>query len=271
MSIGRYSLLEEIGEGGCGVVYLAEQREPVRRRVALKILKPGMDTRSVVARFEAERQALALMDHPNIARVFDGGATETGRPFFLMELVRGIRITDFCDERRLSARERLELFIQVCHAIQHAHQKGVIHRDIKPSNVLVTVNDDVAVPKVIDFGIAKATGQPLTDKTLVTRFHGLIGTPAYMSPEQAEYSSVDIDTRSDVYSLGVLLYELLAALGDALGQLIRRIIRLLCHLALLLTHGFQGPLASGGCLCGRICLRSFLHLLQRALHLLLGL
>jgi serine/threonine protein kinase/WD40 repeat protein len=209
MTIDRYALLEEIGEGGCGVVYLAEQREPVRRRVALKILKPGMDTRSVVARFEAERQALALMDHPNIARVLDGGATQTGRPFFVMELVRGIRITDFCDERRLAARERLELFIQVCNAIQHAHQKGVIHRDIKPSNILVTVNDDVAVPKVIDFGIAKATGQPLTDKTLVTRFHGLIGTPAYMSPEQAEFSSVDIDTRSDVYSLGVLLYELL--------------------------------------------------------------
>lgn len=209
MNIGRYSLLEEIGEGGCGVVYLAEQREPVRRRVALKILKPGMDTRSVVARFEAERQALALMDHPNIARVLDGGATETGRPFFVMELVRGVRITDFCDERRLSARDRLGLFVQVCHAIQHAHQKGVIHRDIKPSNILVTVNDDVAVPKVIDFGIAKATGQALTDKTLVTRFHGLIGTPAYMSPEQAEFSSVDIDTRSDVYSLGVLLYELL--------------------------------------------------------------
>ncbi len=209
MTIGRYSLLEEIGEGGCGVVYLAEQREPVRRRVALKILKPGMDTRSVVARFEAERQALALMDHPNIARVLDGGATETGRPFFVMELVRGVRITDFCDDRRLSARERLGLFVQVCQAIQHAHQKGVIHRDIKPSNILVTVNDDVAVPKVIDFGIAKATGQALTDKTLVTRFHGLIGTPAYMSPEQAEFSSVDIDTRSDVYSLGVLLYELL--------------------------------------------------------------
>lgn len=209
MTIDRYALLEEIGEGGCGVVYLAEQREPVRRRVALKILKPGMDTRSVVARFEAERQALALMDHPNIARVLDGGATQTGRPFFVMELVRGIRITDFCDESRLPARERLELFIQVCNAIQHAHQKGVIHRDIKPSNILVTVNDDVAVPKVIDFGIAKATGQPLTDKTLVTRFHGLIGTPAYMSPEQAEFSSVDIDTRSDVYSLGVLLYELL--------------------------------------------------------------
>ena len=209
MVIDRYSLLEEIGEGGCGVVYLAEQKEPVRRRVALKILKPGMDTRSVVARFEAERQALALMDHPNIARVLDGGTTTTGRPFFVMELVRGIRITEFCDDRRLPARERLQLFTQVCDAIQHAHQKGVIHRDIKPSNILVTVNDDVAVPKVIDFGIAKATGQPLTDKTLITRFHGLIGTPAYMSPEQAEFSSVDIDTRSDVYSLGVLLYELL--------------------------------------------------------------
>lgn len=209
MTIGRYALQEQIGEGGCGVVYLAEQREPVRRRVALKILKPGMDTRSVVARFEAERQALALMDHPYIARVLDGGATETGRPFFVMELVRGIPITNFCDERRLSARERLGLFIQVCNAIQHAHQKGVIHRDIKPSNILVTVNDDVAVPKVIDFGIAKATGQPLTEKTLVTRFNGLIGTPAYMSPEQAGFSSVDIDTRSDVYSLGVVLYELL--------------------------------------------------------------
>lgn len=209
MSIGRYVLLEEIGEGGCGIVYLAEQREPVRRRVALKILKPGMDTRSVVARFEVERQALALMDHPNIAKVLDGGATATGRPFFVMELIRGVRITEFCDQRRLSSEERLRLFVQVCHAIQHAHQKGVIHRDIKPSNILVTVNDDVAVPKVIDFGIAKATGQSLTDKTLVTRFHGLIGTPAYMSPEQAEFSSVDVDTRSDVYSLGVLLYELL--------------------------------------------------------------
>jgi serine/threonine protein kinase/WD40 repeat protein len=207
--IGRYKLLEQIGEGGCGVVYMAEQEEPVRRRVALKVIKLGMDTRSVVARFEAERQALALMDHPNIAKVFDGGATPTGRPYFVMELVRGVRITDFCDEARLSTGARLRLFVQVCQAIQHAHQKGIIHRDLKPSNILVTVNDGVPVPKVIDFGIAKATGQRLTEKTLFTHFHSFIGTPAYMSPEQAELSSVDIDTRSDIYSLGVLLYELL--------------------------------------------------------------
>lgn len=207
--IGRYHLLEKIGEGGCGIVYMAEQREPMRRRVALKILKPGLDTKGVVARFEAERQALALMDHPNIARVLDGGATETGRPYFVMELVRGIRITEFCDEKKYSPRERLEVFVQVCQAVQHAHQKGVIHRDLKPSNILVTVNDGVPVPKVIDFGIAKATGQQLTDKTLFTHFHALVGTPAYMSPEQAEFSSLDVDTRTDVYSLGVLLYELL--------------------------------------------------------------
>ncbi len=207
--IGRYHLLEKIGEGGCGVVFMAEQREPMRRRVALKVLKPGLDTKGVVARFEAERQALALMDHPNIARVLDGGATGTGRPYFVMELVRGIRITEFCDERKYSPRERLEVFVQVCQAVQHAHQKGVIHRDLKPSNILVTVNDGAAVPKVIDFGIAKATGQQLTDKTLFTHFHALVGTPAYMSPEQAEFSSLDIDTRTDVYSLGVLLYELL--------------------------------------------------------------
>jgi eukaryotic-like serine/threonine-protein kinase len=207
--IGRYKLLEKIGEGGCGVVYLAEQEEPVRRRVALKIIKLGMDTRSVVARFEAERQALAMMDHPNIAIVFDGGSTPTGRPYFVMELVRGSRITDYCDTARLSNAERLELFLQVCQAVQHAHQKGIIHRDLKPSNILVTVNDGVAVPKVIDFGIAKATGQKLTDKTVITQFHAFLGTPAYTSPEQAEMSSVDIDTRSDIYSLGVLLYELL--------------------------------------------------------------
>src|SRR5260221_5096947 len=207
--IGRYKLLEKIGEGGCGTVYMAEQEEPVRRRIALKIIKLGMDTRSVVARFEAERQALALMDHPNIAKVFDGGATQNGRPYFVMELVRGIRITGFCDEAQLSTESRLQLFVQVCQAIQHAHQKGIIHRDLKPSNILVTVNDGVAVPKVIDFGIAKATGQRLTDKTLFTQFHSFIGTPAYTSPEQAEMSSVDIDTRSDIYSLGVLLYELL--------------------------------------------------------------
>jgi len=207
--IGRYKLLQQIGEGGCGVVYMAEQEEPVRRRVALKVIKLGMDTKSVIARFEAERQALALMDHPNIAKVFDGGATPTGRPYFVMELVRGTRITEFCDEARLSTEARLQLFAQVCQAIQHAHQKGIIHRDLKPSNILVTVNDGAPVPKVIDFGIAKATGQRLTDKTLFTQFHSFIGTPAYTSPEQSEMSSVDIDTRSDIYSLGVLLYELL--------------------------------------------------------------
>jgi len=207
--IGRYKLLEKIGEGGCGVVYMAEQEEPVRRRVALKVIKLGMDTKQVVARFEAERQALALMDHPNIAKVFDGGETQTGRPFFVMELVRGVRITEFCDEARLSTQARLRLFVQVCQAVQHAHQKGIIHRDLKPSNILVTVNDGAPVPKVIDFGIAKATGQRLTDLTLFTHFHSFIGTPAYTSPEQAEMSSVDIDTRSDIYSLGVLLYELL--------------------------------------------------------------
>jgi len=207
--IGRYKILERIGEGGCGVVYMAEQEEPIRRRVALKVIKLGMDTRQVVARFEAERQALALMEHPNIARVLDGGATQSGLPYFVMELVRGVRITEFCDEARLSTRSRLQLFVQVCQAVQHAHQKGIIHRDLKPSNILVTVNDGAPVPKVIDFGIAKATGQRLTDKTLFTHFHSFIGTPAYTSPEQAEMSSVDIDTRSDIYSLGVLLYELL--------------------------------------------------------------
>ncbi len=208
--IGRYKLLQQIGQGGCGAVYMAEQEEPVRRRVALKVIKLGMDTKQVIARFEAERQALALMDHPNIAKVLDAGATETGRPYFVMELVRGIKITEYCDQHNLSPRQRLDLFIQVCHAIQHAHQKGIIHRDIKPSNILVTVNDGVPVPKVIDFGIAKATSQQrLTDKTLFTAFEQFIGTPAYMSPEQAEMTSLDIDTRSDVYALGVLLYELL--------------------------------------------------------------
>jgi len=207
--IGRYKLLQKIGEGGCGVVYMAEQEEPVRRRIALKVIKLGMDTKSVIARFEAERQALALMDHPNIARVLDAGATETGRPYFVMELVRGVKITEYCDENHLDTRQRLNLFIQICHAIQHAHQKGIIHRDIKPSNILVTLHDGVPVPKVIDFGIAKATHTPLTDKTLFTAYEQLIGTPAYMSPEQAEMSGLDIDTRSDIYSLGVLLYELL--------------------------------------------------------------
>ncbi len=207
--IGRYKLLQVIGEGGCGVVYMAEQEEPVRRRVALKVIKLGMDTKSVIARFEAERQALAMMDHSNIARVFDAGATATGRPFFVMELVRGVRITDYCDQNHLKNEDRLALFVQACLAIQHAHQKGIIHRDIKPSNILVTLHDGVPVPKVIDFGIAKATEQRLTEKTLFTEFQSFIGTPAYTSPEQAEMSGLDIDTRSDIYSLGVLLYEML--------------------------------------------------------------
>jgi serine/threonine protein kinase/WD40 repeat protein len=208
-TIGRYKLLQKIGEGGCGIVYLAEQQEPVRRRVALKVIKLGMDTKEVIARFEAERQALALMDHPNIARVFDAGATDTGRPFFVMELVRGEPITKYCDEQNLATAKRLELFTKICHAVQHAHQKGIIHRDLKPSNILVTLHDGVPVPKVIDFGVAKATQGRLTDATLFTGFEQFIGTPAYTSPEQAELSGLDIDTRSDIYSLGVLLYELL--------------------------------------------------------------
>src|SRR6478736_4623193 len=207
--IGPYKLLERIGEGGGGVVYMAEQEKPVRRRVALKIIKLGMDTKSVIARFEAERQALAMMDHPNIARVLDAGATETGRPFFVMELVRGFKVTEYCDANHLDTTQRLHLFIQICQAIQHAHQKGIIHRDIKPSNILVTLHDGVPVPKVIDFGIAKATEAQLTEKTLFTAYAQIIGTPAYMSPEQAEMSGLDIDTRADIYSLGVLLYELL--------------------------------------------------------------
>jgi serine/threonine protein kinase len=232
--IGRYKLLEQIGEGGCGVVYVAQQEEPVRRQVALKVIKLGMDTRQVIARFEAERQALALMDHPNIAKVLDGGSTQTGRPFFVMELVKGVRITDYCDRNNLSTTQRLNLFIKVCQAIQHAHQKGIIHRDIKPSNVLVALHDGVAVPKVIDFGIAKATtGHWLTDKTVHTAIDQFIGTPAYMSPEQAELTRLDIDTRSDIYALGVLLYELLTGktpfdskrLFEAGLDEVRRIIR----------------------------------------------
>jgi len=243
--IGRYKLLEKLGEGGFGAVYVAEQKEPVKRRVALKIIKLGMDTRQVVARFEAERQALALMDHPNIAKIFDAGVTEPphvasgrplpssnqgkeqgegspsltprsspltthyGRPYFVMELVRGVPITRYCDENNLTTVERLELFILVCHAIQHAHQKGIIDRDIKPSNIMVTLHDGVPVPKVIDFGVAKAIEGELTEKTVYTQFQQFIGTPAYMSPEQAQMSGLDIDTRSDIYSLGVLLYELL--------------------------------------------------------------
>jgi serine/threonine protein kinase/tetratricopeptide (TPR) repeat protein len=209
--IGRYKLLQKIGEGGGGVIYMADQEEPVRRRVSLKIIKLGMDTKSVIARFEAERQALAMMDHLNIARVFDAGATDTGRPYFVMELVRGVKITEYCDQNNLDTRQRLELFKQICQAIQHAHQKGIIHRDIKPSNILVTLHDGVPVPKVIDFGIAKAIEARLTDKTLFTSFEQIIGTPAYMSPEQAEMSGLDVDTRSDIYSLGVLLYELLTS------------------------------------------------------------
>jgi serine/threonine protein kinase len=207
--IGAYKLLEQIGEGGFGVVFMAEQTHPVRRKVALKVLKPGMDTRQVVARFEAERQALALMDHPNIAHIFDGGETSSGRPYFVMELVKGIPIADFCDQGRLTLSDRLKLFVDVCQAVQHAHHKGVIHRDLKPSNVLVTLHDGTPVPKVIDFGIAKSAGQQLTDKTLFTNFAQMIGTPLYMSPEQAALSGLDVDTRSDIYSLGVLLYELL--------------------------------------------------------------
>jgi WD40 repeat protein len=231
--IGRYKLLEMIGEGGFGIVYMAEQQEPVQRKVALKIIKAGMDTREVIARFEAERQALALMDHPNIAKVLDGGTTGAERPYFVMELVRGIPIIDYCDEKNLSTTERLQLFIKVCQAVQHAHQKAVIHRDLKPSNILVTLHDGEPVPKVIDFGVAKALGQKLTEKTLFTSFRQMIGTPAYMSPEQAEMSGLDIDTRSDIYSLGVLLYELLTGvtpfdketLAKAAFDEIRRMIR----------------------------------------------
>src|SRR6478736_4567254 len=214
--IGPYKLIEQIGEGGMGTVWMAQQTEPVKRMVAVKLIKAGMDSKQVIARFEAERQALALMDHPNIARVLDAGTTggvpgEAGsrRPYFVMDLVKGVPITKYCDEHRLTPRQRLELFLPVCQAVQHAHQKGIIHRDLKPSNVLVALYDGKPVPKVIDFGVAKATGQSLTDKTLVTGFGAIVGTLEYMSPEQAEINQLDIDTRSDIYSLGVLLYELL--------------------------------------------------------------
>jgi serine/threonine protein kinase len=207
--IGPYKLLEQIGEGGMGVVYVALQEQPIRRKVALKIVRPGMDSRQVVARFEAERQALAMMNHPNIAKVLDAGSTPAGHPYFVMDLVRGVPITEFCDQHKLDLRRRLELFVKVCGAVQHAHQKGVIHRDLKPTNILVELDDVRAVPKIIDFGVAKATHQPLTEHTLHTGLSQLIGTPLYMSPEQASLNSLDVDTRSDVYTLGVLLYELL--------------------------------------------------------------
>ncbi len=207
--IDRYKILQEIGEGGFGTVYMAEQQRPVRRKVAIKIIKLGMDTKQVIARFEAERQALALMDHPNVAKVFDAGATESGRLYFVMELVRGVSITQYCDSRNLNLRARLELFLDVCHAVQHAHRKGIIHRDIKPTNIMVTLHDGRPVPKIIDFGVSKATNQRLTERTLFTEYHQFIGTPQYMSPEQAEMSGLDIDTRSDLYSLGCVLYELL--------------------------------------------------------------
>jgi eukaryotic-like serine/threonine-protein kinase len=215
--IGRYKLLQQIGEGGFGVVFMAEQDFPVRRLVALKIIKLGMDTRQVVARFEAERQALAMMDHPAIAKVLDGGATETGRPYFVMELVKGERITEYCDKNRLTIPQRLDLMMQVCQAVQHAHQKGLIHRDLKPSNILVYKQDDRPVIKVIDFGIAKAMQARLTEKTMFTDFRQMIGTPEYMSPEQSE-GDLDIDTRTDIYSLGVLLYELLTGSQQGLRR-----------------------------------------------------
>ena len=220
--IAAYKLLQVIGEGGFGVVFMAEQREPLSRRVALKIIKPGMDTREVIARFEAERQALAMMDHPHIAKVLDAGATELGRPYFVMELVKGIPLITFCDEQKLNTAQRLELFLKVCSAVNHAHQKGIIHRDLKPSNILVTVHGDDPVPKIIDFGIAKATQHQLTEKTLFTRFEQFIGTPVYMSPEQAAVSGLDVDTRADIYSLGVLLYELLAGTPPFDSQTLRQ-------------------------------------------------
>jgi eukaryotic-like serine/threonine-protein kinase len=207
--IGPYKLMEQIGEGGFGLVYVADQQSPIRRRVALKIIKPGMESREVLTRFEAERQAIALMDHPNIARVYDAGVTESAQPYFVMELVRGVPLTEYCDGHQLDISERLKLFVDICNAVQHAHQKGIIHRDLKPSNILVTLQDGHPLVKVIDFGVAKAIGQSLTIKTMYTRFASMVGTPAYMSPEQAGMSTGDIDTRSDIYSLGVLLYELL--------------------------------------------------------------
>lgn len=207
--IGPYKLLQELGQGGMGIVYVVEQKEPVQRQLALKLIQPGMDSRHVIARFEAERQSLAMMDHPGIAKVLDAGTTDSGRPFFVMELVRGIPINEYCDQHQLTPRKRLQLFVQVCHAVQHAHQKGIIHRDLKPSNILVANYDEEAVAKIIDFGVVKAIGQPLTEKTVFTQVGQLVGTIDYMSPEQAKLNQLDVDTRTDVYSLGVLLYELL--------------------------------------------------------------
>jgi serine/threonine protein kinase len=220
--IGPYTLREQIGEGGMGLVFVAEQTQPVRRKVALKVIKPGMDTRQVVARFEGERQALALMDHPNIAKVLDAGTTASGRPYFVMELVKGLTLTEYCDQHRLTTRQRLELFLPVCHAVQHAHHKGIIHRDLKPGNILVSLYDVTPVVKVIDFGIAKAIGQQLTDKTVYTGIAQLVGTPQYMSPEQAGLSNLDVDTRSDIYALGVLLYELLTGTTPFEGETLKK-------------------------------------------------
>ncbi|HEV7998524.1 MAG TPA: serine/threonine-protein kinase, partial [Planctomycetaceae bacterium] len=230
---GRYRLLEEIGEGGMGTVWVADQIQPVRRRVAIKLIKLGMDSRHVLARFELERQALAVMNHPNIAKVLDGGATEQGSPFFVMEYVKGVPITEYCDQARVNVEGRLQLFVQVCQAVQHAHQKGIIHRDLKPSNILVCLYDGRPVPKVIDFGLAKAMDQPLTEHTVYTAHGVLVGTPLYMSPEQAEFNNLDVDTRADIYSLGVILYELLTGttpldrqrFKDAAWQEILRLIK----------------------------------------------
>ena len=231
--VGSYKLLSVLGEGGMGIVYLAEQTEPVKRQVALKVIKPGMDSKRVITRFEAEKQALALMQHPHIAGVYDAGLTLTGRPYFVMEYVKGTPITDYCDFHKLTIKDRLRLFQQICHAVQHAHQKGIIHRDIKPSNILVSMENEKAIPKIIDFGVAKATGKPLTEQTLATEDSQLLGTPEYMSPEQADMATEDIDTRSDVYSLGILLYMLLTGvlpfdpgkLRDSGIENIRRTIR----------------------------------------------